>query len=335
MAERLLDRMSQDLRIFPFTNETAEQHKIRLLYSATSCWIKAAATDNVNADTVQGVSRRYLFERSRGTFDAILKLFPECSNWFELDKSDTHPVILLRSRLLRHGDLLNQGFGTNVALSKAYKLPISNDLQAVYGIVLAPNIEYSGIATVERVQQDFELATKETARHWLSSFLRKIWWASKNEAPESLQYFSPFNHAKSNYLAWQDSAPESVDGVLFARTVVQHGTNEYFLIGKNGSSVHKLDSFLQQQGYHHRIMYAMRSIVNNSAQANVVLYNDHATLQLFSFLPAEEMQILESYAWPARSFNDSLQWTMSIPVWAYFKPFLLALGIEISEEQHG
>lgn len=96
--------------------------------------------------------------------------------------------------------------------------------------------------------------------------------------------------------------------------------------------MHRIDPFLQVQGYHIRIMLALRKKANNSVVAIAKKHSGYIHLKLSTHLPTKERTILESYAWPINRINDMLCWTMYGFIWEYIKPYLEALGIRITEE---
>lgn len=136
MAAYIIDRMAPDLGITQFHGEPVEEYESRVAYSAMASWIKAIALDQPIGSKESGyigVSRRHVFDSSRIILEKICGMCPELGAWFSPTDAEEHPVIQLRTRLLQHGDLINEGFDTNVALSKPYSRQIAPGLATVYG----------------------------------------------------------------------------------------------------------------------------------------------------------------------------------------------------------
>lgn len=99
--------------------------------------------------------------------------------------------------------------------------------------------------------------------------------------------------------------------------------------------IYKLDPFLHEQGYHRRIMFALRAGARNNAEARICLYDTHVDLHFYSYLPQPETMFLECYAWPKRHMSNKLEWTMPTDIWDFIKPRINGLGINIVEANDG
>lgn len=338
MTDRTIDRMASDLGICRFTGESSLQFKCRVVYSAMASWIKAIAMDQPSGskeESFYGVSRKHMYERSRVVLDTFCRMYPEIGKWFDLTGADEHSVSLLRTRLLNHGDLLNEGFDTNVALSSVHSMQLTPKIETVYGEIIGEGLQYSGIAVVRCKDAGVPAENTEVVQKWIEGFLKEVWWSRNLSDTTAWQYFNPSNPAKNNYSVWQDSMVEAVYGIVLARAVVNKYGYEYYLFKTKDKLIHKLDPFLQELGYHIRIMYALRAGVGNRVVAAVKRYDEYVIFQLNAHLPLKEMCLLESYAWPYKSINDKLGWIMSGFIWNYIEPYIVALGIRILEDTDG
>ncbi len=338
MGEKDIDKMALDLGIIPFQDESFIGYKSRVVYSAMSCWIKAIAMDqpvgNREAGFV-GVSRRHVYERSRGVLENICKIHPELSFWFNISEIEHHPVNLIRTRLLKHGDLRNEGFNTNIALSNSYSMQLSTGVETLYGELLGDDIEYVGVATIRRNSIVNPVENVIKIHEWLEEFLKEAWWSKEFPNTSKWEYFNPASQAKTNYDAWQNNLPNDVRGIILARSSVNKFDYEYYLVKPKIKLLHKLDPFLQNQGYHKRLMYALRDSINNSSEATIKVYDSHVYLRLNAHLPEKENFLLESYAWPLRHVNDISAWVMTPVIWDFVEPFIESLGIRIKENKDG
>lgn len=331
----IIDKIATDLGIYSYHDEDLTAFKCRVIYSAMSSWVKAIAMDQPigsKENHLSGVSRRHIYERGNAVLESLIKLNPETAFWFEGEDTDENPVVIIRNRLLNHGDLLNEGFDTNLALSIAHKKKLISGYDTIYGEILGKNIFYSGIATMCDNKATKQSEVSENAEEWIKCFLKNIWWSAIPTEMNELMYFNPAHKSKNNYSAWDSSLPNVSDEIILGRLTINKNEYEYYLLKPKSKLMHRIDPFLQGQGYHIRIMYALRKIANNSVTAVIKHYSDHIYLKLNTHLPTSERIMLESYAWPYNRINDMLCWTMYGFVWEYIKPYFESIGIRIVEE---
>lgn len=331
----IIDQMAADLGLKSYNGEEMTSFKCRVIYSAMSSWVKAIAMDQPigsKENHLLGVSRRHIYERGNSVLESLIKLNPEIAPWFNTEDGDENPVVIIRNRLLNHGDLLNEGFDTNLALSITHRKQFISGYDTIYGEVLGENIIYSGISTLCKNDFATQSEVSESAEEWLKEVLKNIWWSVMPSEMNELMYFNPAYRSRNNYTAWDNSLPNVSDEVIIGRLTINKNGYEYYLLKPKSKLMHRIDPFLQEQGYHIRIMLALRKKANNSVVAFAKSYSDHIYLKLSTYLPIKEQIMLESYAWPFNRINDMLCWTMYGCIWDYIKPYFEALGIRIEEE---
>lgn len=333
----IIDTIASDLGIFHFQDESVVDFQCRVIYSAMASWIKAIAMDQPVYSSDLGVSRRYVYERSRVIFGTLSKMHPESQKWFILPEEKDHPVILIRTRLLKHGDLLNNGFNTDLVLSQPYSKQITSEFETVYGKILSKDIEYSGIATIRknRTELNDSYARIADPLTWLADYIKTVSWVSESTFLNNIEYFDPYTKQKNNYSAWNNFPPNTVKDIRLARISININSYEYFLIKPKGNLNHKIDPFFISQGYHIRIMYALRVAANNMIEAKVKEYCSHVKLQLNASLPEDINMLLESYAWPYRNIKDRYCWIMTPFIWRFITPYIENTGIKITENSYG
>lgn len=337
MTNEMIVAIAADLNIRQFASENRSQFINRLLYSAMACWIKAAALDRLvsfHADLDQGISRRHILERCDNILAEMLCRFPTSKPWFETGPGNEGAIQLLRSRLIRHGDLLNVGFQTNLTLAPESVIPLNPDLECGRGYLLNPFFSYSGIAMIRGRQTEyyFDESDRTDSCEWLKNYIKSAWWKPAN-LPEDIEYFNPFRKVRSNYGCWQDVPPAPVEDIIFARHTTRLTPTEYLLIkpGEN-AQLHRIDPFFRETGEYRRFQFALRKVVGNDLAADVKIYQDHIHLKLSFYLPEWENRLLESFSWPCSSVSDKLEWDMPPLVWPYIKTHLEKLGIAVREE---
>lgn len=338
MTDEMMVTMATDLRVRQFANESLPQFMNRLLYSAMACWIKTAALDrpvSFHTDGDLGISRRHILDRCDSVLAEMLSRFPTSKPWFETLPGKEKAIQLLRSRLIRHKDLLNVGFQTNLTLAPESVIPISPDLECGKGYILDPTFSYSGIAMIRRRQTEYRFEDDEriNSYEWLKDYIKSAWWQSAS-LPEDIEYFNPFRKVRSNYGCWQDTLPAPVEGIIFARRNASPLPAEHLLV-KPGeyAKLHYIDSFLQETGEYRRFQFALRKVAGNALVAYARIYLDHVHLRLSFQLPEWENRLLESFAWPCDSVSDKLKWDMLSSIWPYIKIHLEKLGITVREER--
>lgn len=330
-----IDKMAADLGIYRYNCEEITAYKCRVIYSALSSWVKTIAMDQPigsKENHLSGVSRKHIYERGNAVLEALIKINPETSSWFDVEETEENPVVIIRNRLLNHGDLLNEEFDTNLTLPLAHKKQFISGYDTVYGEVLGKNIMYSGIATICNNDVEIRTDSKERCEEWLNSFLQSIWWSAMPIEISECMFFNPKHKSRNNYSAWDNLPPNISDEIILCRVTINRNGYEYYLIKPKSRLMHKIDPFLQEQGYHIRIMYALRKKANNSVVAIIKNYGNHIYLKLSTHLPTNERILLESYAWPFRRINDMLCWTMYDYIWDYIKPYFESIGIQIMEK---
>ena len=333
MDDKTLDRMSSDLRIHRYTGESVQLFKCRVLYSAVSSWIKTIAMDRAISSRdgeFSGVSRRHIFDRSSSIIETMCKMFPETKGWFF--HGEDHPSNIIRTRLINHGDLLNEGFDTYLALSTIKRIQITDKLKTVYGVVLDGSIAYSGVSTIMRSESVGLKDKDQDYLAWFSKYQKEAGWSMTHLNTDSWQYYNPYMKTLNNYSAWQDAPPQEVDGIVFARTEINKNSYEYYLIKNKEEVYHRLDPFAIKVGYHKRIMYLLRAMVNNNILVTATVFDEHVSLRFNTHLPMQENNLLESYAWPVNGIDDKLEWVMDKDVWEYIKKGIMALKIRIEEK---
>lgn len=331
----IIDKIAADLGIYRYHDEDLTAYKCRVIYSAMSSWVKAIAMDQPigsKENHLSGVSRRHIYERGNAVLESLIKLHPETTSWFDGEDTDENPVVIIRNRLLNRGDLLNEGFETNLALTIAHKEHFISGYDTIYGKILGKSFFYSGISTLCENKAAMQSEVSGNAEEWLKCFFKNIWWSAIPSEMNEFMYFNPAHKSRNNYSAWNSSLPNVSDEIILGRLTINKNEYEYFLLKPKSKLMHCIDPFLQEQGYHIRIMYALRKIANNNVIAVIKHYSDHIYLKLNTHLPTRERIMLESYAWPYKRINDILGWTMYGYIWEYIKPYFESIGIRIVEE---
>lgn len=339
MEKDLLQTMAFDLGITRYSTESDAQFNNRVIYSAMACWIKAACQDRpVDGDRSEGVSRRHIHDKCNRILSAFLRRHHSSEPWFDVEDVSNDAVGLLRSRLLRHQELINVGFNTNVALSATSYSSLSPDLGVIHGTLFHPGARYDGIALTRQPISTETIDALEITpvASWFDAYVQTAWWEPFDESKEEgLEYFNARRATTNMYNCWETLVPKIKDKYMIVRRPVNVVSHEYLILNTRNNKMHRIDPVLKDFGEHRRFMFGLRAAANNPVPGQITKYQNHVHLKMRTYLPAKETQLLETFAWPHNSINDKLEWDMSIPVWNYVGPFLSALGMAIREENHG
>lgn len=335
----LLQTVAVDLGIARYSTESDTQFNNRVIYSALACWIKAASQDQpVNGSLSEGVSRRHIHDKCNRVLSAYLSRYHSSKPWFSTEDTNNDAVALVRSRLLRHQELVNVGFNTNISLSVESYEHLTDDLEAIHGNIFMPGSVYNGIALTRKPLSPANSNAAEicAVSQWQEAYVQSAWWESFDVSKETnLEYFDARSITSNMYKCWQSTMPKTVDKYFMVRRPVNVTSHEYLLVDSLRHKMHRINPALQEFGEHRRFMFGLRASANNPVPGQLTKYTDHVHLKMRTYLPAKETQLLETFAWPHNSISDRLEWDMSIPVWNYIGTFLSALGMAVREEKHG
>ena len=341
MREQMIAAMSKDLKINKYSTETQVQFETRVLYSAVASWMKASALDRPLAGGTNiepGVSKRHLLDTCSPVLAEYLCRFPASQAWFFPDANSEDPISIIRQRLYQSGDLTNIGFKTNVVLSEAKALPLTENLVQILGVVFDGQVRYSGVSAIMNVRMipPNDNDNAECASTWFANFVKAAWW-TPSSSDEDVEYFDPYKRVNSFSSGWQTKRPDSVLGFTLKRRVINKMSYEYIIEkSHNGRSYsHRIDPYLQKTHEYRRILFALRKMAHNPVSITVDTFRDHVHLKMRVYLPDKEQFFLETFAWPHYSIVDRLEWDIDNDAWAYIRKKLLCLDVEIEETQHG
>lgn len=335
MDDKILTAMASDMKINKYTNESDFQFCNRILYSAIACWIKTVAADKVlgSADDF-GVSRHHILNRCSSVLNEFLLRHPASYSWFLPEADEDNPVSLIRSRLIRHGDLLNVGFNTNLILAKEKIVPTCESFATYKGLLISSQTSYSGISVIgPPLPVDASRPEIQDSVSWFNEYVRSAWWEKCSNPDENIQYYNAGKPARNNYSGWQSVMPAPINGFILTRKTINNAGYEYCLLKEQSGIqyMHRLDSFMQETGEYRKMMFALRCLADNKVPCQVNIQSDHVLLKIWVHLPQNEFTLLESYAWPHNSVSDVLEWDMQVSIWSFIRPCFEALGFVIME----
>lgn len=339
MRGEIIVAMASDMNIKKFNTETDSEFIQRVLYSATACWIKAAALDrnvwDVSVDI--GVSKKHIYEKSSKLLSAMLERYPEIKYWFYTDEESEDPIRIIRRRLVQNGDLINIGFDTNMITASSSVHPIGLEVEQITGVFFDGGIFYSGLSAIRKSTNSDAANNNETAVDWFDEFCKTAWWENGHIENDSIEYFNCVKNAKNIHSCWQKNEVDFFQNIRLIRITINNTMYEYYLERIKGDNIyhHKIDPFLLEIKEHRKMMFALRKKANVPLPARITKYSDHATLNIWAHLPYEARVFLESYAWPSRNINDVLEWKFPLCLLDEVKRKLNNLGMSVTEGHNG
>lgn len=339
MRGEIIAAMAADMNIKKFNNETDLQFVQRVLYSATACWVKAAALDrNIGDENVDtGVSKKHIYEKVSKLLSAMLERYPETKYWFYMDDESEDPIRIIRRRLVQNGDLINVGFDTNMITTSSATYPIGLEAEQITGVFFDGGIFYSGLSAIRKSTNQDVANDDEAAVDWFDEFCKTAWWENGRINNDSIEYFNCVKNAKNIHSCWQKNEVDFFQNIRLIRITINKTMYEYYLEKVKGENIyhHKIDPFLLEIKEHRKMMFALRKKANTPLPAHITKHNDHATLNLWAHLPYEMRVFLESYAWPSRNINDVLEWNFPLCLLDEIKRKLNNLGMSVTEGHNG
>lgn len=334
--------MSKDLGIQQYRGESESHYVCRVLYSGMACWIKTTTFDAALPQShisYVGVSKNHVHSKCGKILSEFVARFPLASNWFYGNDGSIDPILVIRQRLFGSGDILDIGFQTNIGLVKSSESQLSNQLLQVKGVLLPKDGYYSGVSVVKKQTFTCNLPVTDkyiNSQEWLFNFVNRAWWKKGEISDEQIEYFDAQQHSKNNAL-WKRNQPNYISGLILCRRPINNFSYEYILNKRVAGGVyhHRLDPFLQETREYRRVMFALRTLANNSAPAIAKGNHNNIHLNLRVYLPNREQQLLEAFAWPHNSIEDKLEWDMPYEVWLFINEELQRLGLDVMEDIHG
>lgn len=348
MSIDILNTIVKDLKMVKCRDESNYLYHARIVYSAMAMWIKTTALDsNISDDiTTNGASKKHVFERCSRVLNDIVSIEPSIRPWFfdefEEDSSATtksHPVNIIRERMLQAAELIETGFNSDVAVPCWNVIPLSKNFTRLIGI---PSNSYpysaksAGITWIDEniIAEFYEQKMPSAAEQTIKYFSITNWERAISD--ERKEYFDPSILESSLYKGWTTKRPSKIAFCLSRRDLGNH-LYEYYAEKTidEVQVIHKIDEYLIERNEHRRFLYGFRKLVDNPVCAYFTKYDGFIKLHLCAHLPLEEEIIIHTLAWPVQYITDELNWLIPSSVWSIFMMILNQLDINVVEETHG
>ncbi|WP_142414226.1 hypothetical protein [Hathewaya massiliensis] len=337
----LLKYINKDLRIRRYKEEEIIQYIARIVYSALGIWIRISALDEdifENNPEFSGVSKIHIINRCSIFLDNIIEIYPEIEKWFKPYDSEENPIITIRDRLYKGGELVDVGFNTNLALPTYKECVVNDGISIIRGLNVG-NIKIStGLAQLKKATEentrDIEKIFKfyglksKSAKEEVMSYVKNIKW-------NKIDYYSAeiFNkYSKECFSSCWNSEYKLESGEI---TLYRHEFYDFGFIKKLDDNIYisQISKYLIDQFEVRRFMYGLKNDVNNSANATYKMEYEKGIvrLNLYNKLPEKEEGILLLLGWPMKDINDKLNLIFHISIWPVVEVILKNLNIDLQE----
>lgn len=309
MMNDLLNRMSTDMRISRFRNESEESFVYRLCYSALGQWCLSTAQCLFGA--TNGTTKHSQTIVMNDLLARFSKLFPFVSDRF-IDKSNqrvSFPVHIRRvyeetGYLLtddnNHNRLAN--FGRSIQIgSKALFFGLPNTPITVNGLGVYTNPTEYLVST-----KDFLIRDDLTCEEFFRSRFDPIDFYDRDIDLTELEFFNP----KSNNVPSQSWSKSLETDCTIAR---KSETGPFYRVMKMSDALQFADEPIEQQNdsflsYEYRRLYlALKSHYNKHLKATITKFDEmYSKIRIGGHLPNREYYLLLLMSWPQKNAFDKV-----------------------------
>ena len=338
----LIKKISDDINVYSYNKENNTEYIARLLYSAISIHLRVCILNKEVLDKKVFKSKKYLLFKGEELLETFLLVFPEVREWFYNENNKESPIVTIRDRLERSGDIVSVGFNMDLGIPKSNFVAISSNSKLMRGISNINVFDVAGLLFIDRNKEeynniDFKEINKffnydmERLENVYFTYLNK----PMNEIKENnqLKVFDKYGK-KSLSNSWIDVINLKDDDI----TIYKYNDFDYGFIKKKNSrlflsSISKYDiERLEVRRY----MLNLKSECGNPSIAYVnKVGKGYVQLKLTNKLPTIEESILLGLGWPKNNINDVTNFVFRREVWDYIKLILTNLKIRMVEDKYG
>ena len=328
----LLSSISEELNISKGTEESTDNWKARITYSAISQLSIASLYDVQEDDTP--ISITHFKRRVETLYSSYLSMYPELKSIFKISPeafSEEIYNIMLQAGYIYHSP--------NRITASAFRIAESGQVAFVRGIPLNQKVFRSGLGAylprkgvdnVSTVASMFGLQRISLTEYWRKVTSNIIWSeASFSSKTEYLRTVPPFN---KGYFKDQ---PDTDGRISLLRTGMAGSYIYYFYCYKSGKIYGMQIPAWQVENYEYRAL--SNGCIHSIGNLPPTFYHvdqSVVSLRLQYLYPPAELNLIRLYSW-ARSYEGSFSpfnHTMSYPVFLAIKEEFERIGYSFSEE---
>lgn len=332
MIIELVNKMSSDMNISRFQDESDEQFIYRIIYSALGQWCLSIC-NNITG-TKKGATKHYLTKTLHNLLDKYIELFPFISNKF-IDTNNLNKNILvwIQKVYRETGYLIPEDEHYNKLADFERSIILGG--QALYfGLPQKPYTVnglgvFSSPSTYIVPLKEYLIRDDLTSEEYFNIKFDPIDFVFRNIDLSFLEFFNPLlNNVPS--LSWSKSLETEC---TIARNIE---TGSYYRVIKTEEGFmfadepveEKSDSFNSYE--YRRLYYALKAHYKNPLNARIVkIDREYSKLILEGHLPYREYFFLLLVAWPEKSAFDKTNFIIKNSLLYDVRTTLENIGIKI------
>ncbi|MCF6465582.1 hypothetical protein [Clostridium sp. Cult2] len=350
MNKNIVRKISSDLNINKYNNESNEEYGNRLIYTAFAAWARTLVLGKsytdlyyeakyVNAN-YHNVDIMHIQVRLTQIAYGFLMSIPHSKDWFinssiEDQCSDLASTIIENlifcyelsklndSRRLTNSPIRHANFKNNQLVLGGEQWKISGKKLTSVGL----GRWIQTVKLTENYKEIFNIP-KYSSDEYYNTLVESAFWKESNLNGRYKIFKVGTNFFY--YKAWQDLNISKIpQGISLLKNIEVDGG--YILVKKNKDAVStaRLDKWYYDENEIYRIMYVLDSYNETPATFQVEIYDNYVILHCHSKLPNPEMRILLMSSWPKRFYNDIFYRIIPRFLWNDIEDMLVNLGIKI------
>ena len=348
MNKNIVRKISSDLNINKYNNESNEEYGNRLIYTALAAWARTLVLGKSYADLddearyanadYHNVDIMHIQVRLTQIAYGFLMSTLHSKDWFinsrikdqcsDLASNIVENLIfcyelskLNDARRLTNSPIRYANFKNSQLIlgGEQWKIPGKK----VISVGLGRWIQTT--KSPENYKEIFDLPNYSFNEYY-NTLLKSVFWkeSNLNGRYKVFKVGTKFFY----YKAWQDlNISKLPQGVSLLKNIEVDGG--YILVNKDKLTTARLDKWYYDENEIYRIMYALDSYNETPAIFKVKAYDDYVILHCHSRLPNPEMRILLMSSWSKRSYYDVFYRIIPKFLWIEIKDMLTSLGIKI------
>ncbi|MBU3203603.1 hypothetical protein [Clostridium algidicarnis] len=346
MNSILIKKMSADLNIIRYDNESEEQYGDRLIYCAVVSWARVMVlgksytdlngeTEYINAD-YYNVDIMHIQSRLTQVVQGMLMVIPHSEHWFPKGGSSKFASYIIEN-LIFCNELSKLNDSRRLTCSPTRKAIFKNRQLILGGIEWKKyNEELLSIGfgrwclaqnTTENYKEIFNLPDYHYNEYYNDLLSSSMW-----EENKLIGQYKIFKVETGSFYtnAWKEFIScNLIEGISLLKSTEVNGG--YFLARKDNDGIFtaRLDQWYYDENEIYRIMYSLDSHNGTPAKFKVKVYYEYVIVHIHSILPNAENRILLMSSWPNRSYDDKYYRVIPLIIWDEIRGVLTGLGIKL------
>ena len=350
MNKNIVRKISSDLNINKYNNESNEEYGNRLIYTALAAWARTLVLGKSYADLddearyanadYHNVDIMHIQVRLTQIAYGFLMSTLHSKDWFinsrikdqcsDLASNIVENLIfcyelskLNDARRLTNSPIRYANFKNNQLILGGEQWKRSG--KKVISVGLGRWIQTA--KSLENYKEIFNLPDY-TSNEYYNILLNSALWKESNLGGQ-YKIFKVGTNLFYNKARYDFNISKLPQGIFLLKNIEVDGG--YILVKKDKNELYtaRLDKWYCDENETYRIMYALDNNNETPAVFKVKTYDDYVVLHCHSRLPNSEMRILLMSSWPKRSYNDVFYRIIPKFLWSEIKDMLTSLGIKI------